>query len=102
VTNQYSVIRDGIHLPPIPVQHRDEEYEEGGFETLRNMLERHFWYHGRHQFLLAAVNRYLSKSGQPPSAIELGGGVGVVRVTWRSICSMDLRAWRWRSPLWWR
>jgi SAM-dependent methyltransferase len=58
------------------VQHREEEYEEGGFETLRDMQKRHFWYRGRHRFLLAAVNCYLPKSGQPYSAIDLGGGAG--------------------------
>ena len=40
------------------------------------MQERHFWYRGRHRFLLEAVNRYLPKSGQPFSAIDLGGGTG--------------------------
>lgn len=67
---------NGIHLPIIPVQHRDEEYEESGFEILRDMQERHFWYRGRHRFLLEAVNRYLPKLGQPFSAIDLGGGAG--------------------------
>jgi len=67
---------NGIHLPIIPVQHRDEEYEESGFEILRDMQERHFWYRGRHRFLLEAVNRYLPKPGQPFSAIDLGGGSG--------------------------
>ena len=67
---------NGIHLPIIPVQHRDEEYGESGFEILREMQERHFWYRGRHRFLLEAVNRYLPKSGQPFSAIDLGGGAG--------------------------
>ena len=56
----------------IPVQHRDEEYGEGGFEILRDMQERHFWYRGRHRFLMEAVNRYLPKLGQPFSAIDLG------------------------------
>jgi SAM-dependent methyltransferase len=72
----YTLSPNGIHLPPIPVQHRDEEYEEGGFETLRDMQERHFWYRGRHRFLLTAVNRYLPNSGQPLSVIDLGGGAG--------------------------
>jgi SAM-dependent methyltransferase len=60
----------------IPVQHRDEEYGEGCFEILRDMQERHFWYRGRHRFLLKAVDRYLPKSGQQRSAIDLGGGPG--------------------------
>lgn len=72
----YTLSQNGIRLPPFPVQHRDEEYEEGGFETLRDMQELHFWYRGRHRFLLAAVNRYLPRSGQPFSAIDLGGGAG--------------------------
>ena len=63
-------------MPIIPVQHRNEEYGESGFENLRDMQERHFWYRGRHRFLLEAVNRYLPKSGQPLSAIDLGGGAG--------------------------
>ena len=67
---------NGIHLPIIPVQHRDEEYGESGFEILCEMQERHFWYRGQHRFLLKAVNRYLPKSGQPFSAIDLGGGAG--------------------------
>jgi len=71
-----AIICDGIYLPPIPVQHRDAEYDAGCFEILRDMQERHFWYRGRHRFLLAAVNRYLPNSGQTLSAIDLGGGVG--------------------------
>lgn len=67
---------NGINIPIIPVQHRDEEYEERGFEILREMQERHFWYRGRHRFLLEAVNRYLPESDKPFSAIDLGGGVG--------------------------
>jgi 2-polyprenyl-3-methyl-5-hydroxy-6-metoxy-1,4-benzoquinol methylase len=73
-----------IHLPHTPVQHRDEEYEEGGFETLLDMQERHFWYRGRHRFLLEAVDRYLlahprgqaQVATQPFAAIDLGGGTG--------------------------
>ncbi len=76
MTDQF-IIRNGIYChPSLPVQHRDGEYEEGGFETLRDMQERHFWYRGRHRFLLASVNRYLPKSGQTLSAIDLGGGTG--------------------------
>lgn len=72
----YTLSPDGIYLPHLPVQHRDEEYDEGGFEILRNMQERHFWYRGRHRFLLEAVNRYLPRSREPLSAIDLGGGTG--------------------------
>jgi SAM-dependent methyltransferase len=65
-----------IKRPQYQVQHRDEEYEEGAFKTLFDMQERHFWYRGRHKFLLAAVNKYLSRSIKLLSAIDLGGGVG--------------------------
>jgi SAM-dependent methyltransferase len=67
---------DGIHMPQVPVHHRDEEYEEAGFKTLLDMQHRHFWYRGRHRFLLAAVDRFLSKSGNRNDVIDLGGGVG--------------------------
>lgn len=72
----YTLSESGIRLPPILVQHRDEEYQESGFETLHDMQERHFWYRGRHRFLLAAVNRYLPKDERQLSAIDLGGGAG--------------------------
>ena len=71
----YTLSTSGIYIPPLPVQHRDEEYQEDGFETLRDMQGRHFWYRGRHRFLLAAVNRYLPKSRKALSAIDLGGGL---------------------------
>ena len=74
--HSYNLSASGIYLPRIPVQHRDEEYQESGFDTLHDMQERHFWYRGRHRFLLAAVNRYLPKDGRQLSAIDLGGGVG--------------------------
>ena len=72
----YTLSPNGIYIPLSPVQHRDVSYNEGNFKTLRDMQERHFWYRGRHRFLLAAVNRYLPKSRKPISAIDLGGGVG--------------------------
>lgn len=74
--SNYTLSSDGIFRPSMPVKHREEEYEEDGFETLRDMQDRHFWYRGRHRFLLAAVDRFLPKSGAPRSAIDLGGGAG--------------------------
>ena len=68
--------RADIILPPFKVAHREEEYEEDVFDTLFDMQNRHFWYRGRHKFLLSAVNRYLPKSDQAFSVIDLGGGVG--------------------------
>jgi SAM-dependent methyltransferase len=67
---------DGIHQPPTSVEHRDEEYPERGFDTLWAMQERHFWYRGRHRFLLGALDRYHAAGEAPWAAVDLGGGVG--------------------------
>ena len=72
----YRLFPDGINRPIGGIQHRNEEYYESGFESLRVMQEHHFWYRGRHRFLLSAVDHYLQKSKGPYSAIDLGGGVG--------------------------
>jgi SAM-dependent methyltransferase len=43
------------------------------------MQARHFWYAGRHRFLLAAVREQLRRRGSAPaslSAIDFGGGAG--------------------------
>ena len=71
---------DGIFVPTAPVRHRDDEYDPAGFETLIAMQRRHFWYQGRHRFLLAAVRRRLGQThreaGAPLAAVDLGGGCG--------------------------
>lgn len=72
----YTLSSDGIHRPSVRVPHRDNEYAESGFETLWAMQERHFWYRGRHRFLLAALDRFQSRGGPRRSAVDLGGGVG--------------------------
>lgn len=72
----YKINSDGIYIPPVQVCHRDDEYDQGGFETLLNMQERHFWYRGRHRFLLYALDRYLPKISGGNKAIDLGGGAG--------------------------
>lgn len=66
----------GIYRPTVPVQHRDDEYDQSGFDMLFQMQEKHFWYRGRHRFLLAAVDRFTRAQPYPLSAIDLGGGVG--------------------------
>lgn len=71
---EYSLDSSGIYRPPIPVVHRNEEYPETGFNTLLEMQFKHFWYVGRHKFLLACLNKHLKKSHR--LAIDLGGGVG--------------------------
>jgi len=72
----YTAYPDGIHRPACPVQHRDDEYDQSGFQGLWAMQEKHFWYRGRHRFLLAALKRFLPRGSQLQSAIDLGGGVG--------------------------
>ncbi len=73
--SEYSLGSDGIYRPAAPVQHRAEEYAEEGFEFLLRMQERHFWYRGRHRFLLAALDRHCD-TGVPAAAVDLGGGCG--------------------------
>jgi SAM-dependent methyltransferase len=70
----------GVYVPKEPVAHRDEEYDPAGFDALRAMQERHFWYLGRHRFLLHALRRALASAGLGPLAclrlVDLGGGCG--------------------------
>jgi len=76
VSLSYTPDSNGIHRPSTPVTHRDEEYDQSGFDMLFQMQEKHFWYRGRHRFLLAAVDRYTRSQQAPLSAVDLGGGVG--------------------------
>lgn len=76
MSQSYTLDPSGIYRPKIPVSHRDEEYDQSGFDMLFQMQEKHFWYRGRHRFLLAAVDRYLLTQSAPFSAVDLGGGVG--------------------------
>ncbi|HEV3341153.1 MAG TPA: class I SAM-dependent methyltransferase [Pirellulales bacterium] len=70
----------GIFVPQQPVAHRDEEYDPAGFDLLRRMQEHHFWYRGRHRFLLAALKRALRREEFSPRGalrgVDLGGGCG--------------------------
>ena len=71
----YTLSGDGIHRPASRVEHRSDEYEEGGFDLLMAMQQRHFWYRGRHRFLLEAVERHRA-AVQSDSMVDLGGGCG--------------------------
>jgi hypothetical protein len=42
----YSLNVNRIFAPDTAVVHRDEEYESGRFEAIRDMQSRHFWYQG--------------------------------------------------------
>jgi len=66
----------GILKSAIPVTHRNQDYDEAGFQTLLSMQERHFWYRGRHRFLLKALDRFMPMTRSQLLAIDLGGGVG--------------------------
>lgn len=65
----------GVFQPSVPVVHRDEHYDQGAFDTLLDMQERHFWYRGRHRFLHHALMSRLSHRTEL-QAIDLGGGCG--------------------------
>ncbi|HEX8989749.1 MAG TPA: class I SAM-dependent methyltransferase [Rhodocyclaceae bacterium] len=70
---------DGIFVPQRRLVHRNEEYEEAGFEVLLRMQREHFWYVGRHRILLRALRaeiekRWTGKAGL--RAIDMGGGCG--------------------------
>jgi SAM-dependent methyltransferase len=96
----YALNPGGIYVPNAPVKHRDDEYDQAGFDVLRDIQSRHFWYQGRHRFLLQALRDHLGSSatgdaggrgasaissrnpapyagdGGGLAAIDLGGGCG--------------------------
>jgi SAM-dependent methyltransferase len=78
IDDGFTESQDGCFLPNVPVRHRDSEYDPAGFDALGEMQSRHFWYRGRHRFLLSAVRRVLGTRPQEQSrsAIDLGAGCG--------------------------
>jgi len=74
----FQINSDGIHIPRTPVDHRDDEYNPAGFDILRDMQQRHFWYRGRHRFLLRALQDQIRRMPREGglSGIDLGGGCG--------------------------
>jgi SAM-dependent methyltransferase len=73
------VPHNGVSTRRTGVLHRADEYDEYGFDLLYRMQEEHFWYRGRHRFLLAALKMELAKLEAPAStlsAIDLGTGCG--------------------------
>jgi len=68
-----------IIQPSAPVVHRDEEYESKQFDVLLKMQLEHFWYQGRHRFLLRALKNELSNQNldfRNLRCVDLGGGCG--------------------------
>ncbi|WP_445778836.1 class I SAM-dependent methyltransferase [Shewanella sp.] len=70
----YKLDDDGLYIPTKQIKHRNDEYDESAFNTLLHMQSKHFWYIGRHKFILEILKRYEKK--QNFSAIDLGGGCG--------------------------
>jgi 2-polyprenyl-3-methyl-5-hydroxy-6-metoxy-1,4-benzoquinol methylase len=75
----YVADSNGIFVPRTPVHHRDAEYDSASFKVLHDMQRRHFWYLGRHRFLLYGLKSELAqvpRHASGLSAIDLGGGCG--------------------------
>ncbi len=76
---KYTRQASGVFTPEPPVTHRDDEYDPNDLDVLREMQSRHFWYQGRHRFLLRALQDELKLQSTPKDAvcaIDLGGGCG--------------------------
>ncbi|MEI6326191.1 MAG: methyltransferase domain-containing protein [Gemmataceae bacterium] len=85
MNTKYYKNKDGFYMTHNAIAHREEEYDSADFNMLLQMQEDHFWYRGRHKFLLYSLKKHLAKKnkGSPqtnPSsslkAIDLGGGCG--------------------------
>jgi 2-polyprenyl-3-methyl-5-hydroxy-6-metoxy-1,4-benzoquinol methylase len=70
----YRLDQDGIFKTSKAVDHRNDEYDESSFQLLTQMQSRHFWYLGRHRFLLTALQR--NEARPRFSAVDMGGGCG--------------------------
>ena len=78
VWDPYTLSEDGIFRPPLPVEHDDAAYDVAGFEMLEAMQARHFWYRGRHRFLVRALADAMRAGNwpEPPRTIDIGCGCG--------------------------
>jgi len=95
----YSLDSNGIYRPNIPVTHRDDEYDQSGFEMLFQMQEKHFWYRGRHRFLLAAVDRYMRRQSALLSAVNLGVALAAGCAIWPITVRIVFKPLRWQIRL---
>lgn len=69
----------GILVPRRRPVHREDEYDELGFDLLVRMQRAHFWYRGRHRLLLNVLRqeaRGMLGRTRGLRAIDLGGGCG--------------------------
>lgn len=80
MTNEEHFKEDqGIFVPQRRPHHRDEEYDETGFDVLIQMQREHFWYRGRHKLLLNVLKKEIFlRFGKANGlrAIDMGGGCG--------------------------
>jgi len=69
---------DGIFIARARPQDRSEEFDAAALEKMLEMQGEHFWYRGRHKFILHALRREIERSGKPTGlrAIDMGGGCG--------------------------
>lgn len=72
----YRLNSEHILVPSVPAIHSTENYSESGFDALSEMQERHFWYRGRHRFLLQSMQNTIPPSSKNLRMIDLGGGTG--------------------------
>jgi SAM-dependent methyltransferase len=66
-------------MPSAELIHRDHEYDSRLHVLLQTMQERHFWYRGRHRYLLDSVHRRTELAAGNATAFEVvdfGGGCG--------------------------
>lgn len=69
----------GIFVPCRRPHHRDGEYDEVEFDVLLQMQREHFWYRGRHKFILHIAELEIARrfgKKRALKAIDLGGGCG--------------------------
>lgn len=95
----YTLDSSGIYRPGVPVTHRDEEYDQSGFDMLFQMQAKHFCYRGRHRFLLAAVDRYTRMQTAPLSAVDLGEESAAGCAIWPIVVPIVFKPLRSRTRL---
>lgn len=78
-TQSYRAQSKDIFTPQSLVVHRENEYDSNGFSVLLKMQSQHFWYRGRHRFLMRAFQREINRHNLDTknlSCVDLGGGCG--------------------------
>lgn len=80
MTHEAQFIQEqGIFVPCRRPHHRNDEYDETGFDVLIQMQREHFWYRGRHKLLLNVLKKEILRhygKAEGLRAIDMGGGCG--------------------------